>query len=110
MCRRMNFSGDESYNRAESNDEENIKQEAPTGAQPTVVEEDGVSTERRRQDGGKLAWEFGRVGIRRGKIVHDGSLRKFEGDSLVDALKQRMAAGRYGEGPGVVAMCTVGRV
>jgi hypothetical protein len=33
-----------------------------------------------------------------------------EDDSLVDARKQRMAAGRYGEVPGIVAIYAAGRV
>jgi hypothetical protein len=73
----MNSSGDESYSRAKSNDEENIEQEAPSGAETPIVEEDGISAEGRRQDRGKLAWKFWRVGIRRGEIVHGCSLRKW---------------------------------
>jgi hypothetical protein len=35
-------------------------------------------------------------------------LRKLESNSLVDAGKQRMAAGRYGKGPGIVASARQG--
>jgi hypothetical protein len=35
---------------------------------------------------------------------------KFDGDSLIDGMEQRMAVLRYGEGPGIVAMGATGRV
>ena len=73
------FSGGEA-NQDEGNDnQENIDEQAPAGAKALVVEEYGIPTEGRRQDGGKLAWKFGQVGIGRGEIVHDGSLRKIRG-------------------------------
>jgi hypothetical protein len=33
-----------------------------------------------------------------------------EGDSLVDAVEQKMAVLKYGEGPGIVAKCAAVRV
>src|SRR4029077_5347333 len=108
MRRRMNYSGNETYSCAESNDEENIEQEAPSGAEPTVIKDHGISAARSvgKGTGRTCGGNFRDVGIGRGEIFHYGSLKKFIGDSLVDVGKERMAAGRYGEGPGIVAMCT----